>query len=103
MLLLRLSFIRGIGEKEYNLLYASGSSTKSFRFYLEDICKSLEVQKLNEKLLQVDYRDTYRDEPFLYHIKLLQLLLEACCVSIEEEQVKPTKDDETNRGLEKKS
>jgi len=80
-----VSLIRGIGEKEYNLLYAAGSNAKSFRFYLEDICKSLEVQKLNEKLMQVDYRDTYRDEPFLYHIKLLQLLLEACCVIIEEE------------------
>lgn len=27
------------------------------------------------KLKEVDYRDTYRDEPFLYHAKLLDVIL----------------------------
>lgn len=65
------------------MLYANGSNSKSFRFYLEDVCKSLTPEGLNSKLLEVDYRDTYRDEPFIYHIKMLNLLIETCSLSSE--------------------
>lgn len=50
---------------------------------MEDVCKSLHSLKLNEKLSEVEYHDTYRDEPFLYHVKLLNLLLESCSLSPE--------------------
>ncbi|KAL4462524.1 hypothetical protein ABPG74_000354 [Tetrahymena malaccensis] len=68
-------------EKEYNLLYANGSNQKSLTFYLDDVCKSLEKQKLDQKLKDVEYRDTFRDEPFQYHMKILNLLIQTSYIS----------------------
>ena len=43
-------------------------------FSLEDIL-SLEYITLFEKMEEIDFRDTYCDQPFTYHAKLLELLL----------------------------
>ena len=44
-------------------------------FYLGDQVY-LNADSLFEKLQEADFRDSYRDEPFRYHSKLLDLLLQ---------------------------
>lgn len=51
------------------------------RFYLEEPT-SLQELALIDKLALVGFRDTYCDQPFRYHAKLLQMLLESCRMNV---------------------
>ena len=61
------------------MLFVDGSKNNELRFYLNDIV-TLEGMSFMEKLKEVDYRDTYCDMPFLYHEKLLDLLLQSVLI-----------------------
>lgn len=68
--------MKNIGERQIKLLYADGTADNDgdIKLYFEDTSNLKEMNFL-EKLREVDFRDTYRDEPFLYHARLLNLIL----------------------------
>jgi len=68
--------LKNIGEKELKLLYSDGSDPNEIRLYFEDF-STLEDLDFLQKLKEVDFRDTYRDEPFQYHVRLMNLMLKA--------------------------
>jgi len=72
-----------ITEKEFRLLYADGSRKNDIKFNFED---TVNMRKLSfiGKLKEVDFRDTFRDEPFLYHFKLLSTLFETTQTSVKD-------------------
>lgn len=57
--------LHDITSKEVKLLYADNCDNNSVHFYFEDIC-SLKKPDVINKLVEVNFRDTYRDEPFLF-------------------------------------
>ncbi|KAM3129288.1 hypothetical protein pb186bvf_018575 [Paramecium bursaria] len=66
-------------EYELRILYCEGSTDKAIKFYLDDQFMN-ESQDLYTQLKSVDWKDTYRDEPFIYHAQLLDFLLQTCLI-----------------------
>ncbi|KRW98864.1 MIR motif [Pseudocohnilembus persalinus] len=66
--------IKENAKKEIKLLYADGSEVQNIGLNFEDT-SSIEELNFLEKLKEVGFRDTFRDEPFLYHARLLDLIL----------------------------
>ncbi|CAK81479.1 unnamed protein product (macronuclear) [Paramecium tetraurelia] len=71
--------MRELKETEQRLLYAEGSQQKDLRFYFEDQFLDSEENLLHQ-LEAIDWKDCYRDEPFLYHSKILDLLLQTSLI-----------------------
>ncbi|KAL4438400.1 hypothetical protein ABPG74_009439 [Tetrahymena malaccensis] len=67
--------LEGLNELEIKLTYSDGAKkTSDIQFYFEDV-NTMEDQNLIDRLMEVDFRDTYLDQPFRYHAKLLNCLL----------------------------
>lgn len=65
----------GLTELEVKLTYSDGvKKISDLSFYFED-AGNMEDLNLIERLIQIDFRDTYLDQPFIYHAKLLTCLL----------------------------
>ncbi|CAD8131502.1 unnamed protein product [Paramecium pentaurelia] len=71
--------MRALKETEQRLLYAEGSQQKDLRFYFDDQYLDPE-DNLIKQLEAIDWKDCYRDEPFLYHFKILDLLLQTSLI-----------------------
>lgn len=62
-------------EKEHKFLYSFSKNQQISRFYFdESFIKGNERLSLLEKLEEMGFQDTYRDEPFYYHARLLEVL-----------------------------
>ena len=77
LLVLNSFFPQGdLTEREVMLLYADGSKGKNLVLCLTDVT-TLDNIDFHSKLIDVDFRDTYYDQPFVYHMKLLEMILQA--------------------------
>ena len=64
-------------EKTCKVLYVTKqSNSEEIQFQFEDYLSTLENKDLVDKLEEYGFRDTYRDEPFIYHEQLLSVLIE---------------------------
>lgn len=61
-------------EKDHKILYSLPSNDNRVQFYFEEAFVSKRLSFLAH-LSETDFKDTYRDEPFLYQRKLLEVLL----------------------------
>ena len=66
--------MREFNEFEIKMLYSQSSECGAVNFYLDDNLYEKE-DNLIQRLRDVDWKDTYRDEPFLYHSALLNMLI----------------------------
>ena len=70
--------MKKITEKEHKILYSThrDSNKNEIRFYFDDsFDNKAHLKTLLEKLEETAFQDTYRDEPFIYQAKLLEVLL----------------------------
>jgi hypothetical protein len=61
-------------DRSIKVLYADGMKEKDIRFFVNDVVYS-EKDSFIKKMEDVDFKDTFRDEPFRYHSRLLDVLL----------------------------
>ncbi len=66
-------------DKEVHFLYADGSKEKSVKFFFTET-SSLQPISFIKKLEEVDYRDTYYDQPFLYHSQIIDLIISSVMI-----------------------
>lgn len=65
---------RDFSEKDHKLLYSLPSKDNKVQFYFDEPFFSKRLNFLAH-LTETDFKDTYRDEPFHYQRKLLEVLL----------------------------
>ncbi len=82
-----------LDERSIKILYADGMKEKYIRFYLQDQVFP-EKDHLLKKLEDVEFRDTFRDEPFRYHQRLLDILLQSTLVSADKREFDPQLTDD---------
>lgn len=82
-----------MNDRQIKILYADGMKEKDVRFYLNDQVFPNKDPVL-KKLEDVDFRDTFRDEPFRYHRKLLDILLQTTLVSNDKREYNPNLSEE---------
>lgn len=61
---------------------------KSVQFYLEDTFFERR-DNLFDRLSDVDWKDTYRDEPFYYHSMLLNMLIQTTLIQMDRRTYDP--------------
>ena len=66
--------LRSLTDQEIKVLYADGMKGKQVQFNLGDTLYD-NRNDLISQLKDVDWNDTYRDEPFRYHAALLDMLI----------------------------
>jgi hypothetical protein len=71
--------MRHLRDLEIKILYADGMKGKSIQFYLEDFIHETTLD-LFTHWREVDWKDTYIDEPFLYHRSLLNMLIQTTLI-----------------------
>lgn len=71
-----------LGEKELKVLYCDGSKPNNTRLHLDDPIHDPGLT-FTEKLREIDYRDTFRDEPFHYHARLIDILIQTTLVEVD--------------------
>jgi hypothetical protein len=71
------SFLPGkvFSEKEKKLMYCFQSKMKKELYFLFDEFVDINKTNILDALEEVGYRDTYRDEPYLFHAKLLEVFM----------------------------
>lgn len=83
-----------LGEKEIKTLYCEGSKSNYLKFYLDDPLHLPSISFI-EKLIEIDYRDTFRDEPYFFQRELLDILIQTTLVDVERRpfQIDDNKED----------
>jgi hypothetical protein len=71
--------MRHLRDLEIKILYADGMKGKNVQFYLEDTLNE-STKDLFSQMKEVDWKDTYIDEPFLYHKSLLDMLIQTTLI-----------------------
>ncbi|CAD8168125.1 unnamed protein product [Paramecium pentaurelia] len=70
------------GEKDMKILYCDGSRNTDLKLFLDDPIQEPDL-KFVDKLREIEYRDTFRDEPFYYHAQLLDILIQTTLNNVE--------------------
>lgn len=77
-----------LNDRCIKLLYADGMKDKDIKFYLDDAVY-IHDDGFLKKLEDVQFKDTFRDEPFRYHRRILDILVQTTMNSVDKRAFKP--------------
>lgn len=77
-----------LGESNIKILYCDGSRNFDLKMCFDDSMQDPFLQ-FSAKLEEIDFRDTFRDEPFYYHRQLLDTLLQTTLMNVERRAFHP--------------
>lgn len=63
-----------MNDNQLKMLYAQATESQEVQFFLQDIPQLEEIPFL-KKLQEIGFKETFRDEPFIYHAQICDLLL----------------------------